>query len=448
MASSTSGTVAVTLRRICLNSALPIFFLTVSSCSESNSSGNDSVGDGTAGSAAEGNGSAGTAAADDGNLESIIGVETPTPPCTVATPPLYVDLPSIDRLPDPFTLMDGTPVVTLSDWACRRAELRELVAEYELGPKPPKPSSVTASFSGDTLTIDVSEGDASISFTVTISKPDGAGPFPAIIAYGPPSLPIPSSVATITFSNDTIAEQQDATSRGQGLFYQLYGNNHRAGAVIAWAWGVSRIIDALETTPEAGIDATRIGVTGCSRNGKGALAAGAYDARIALTLPQESGSGGSACWRVSDYQMSQGENVQTLAEITGENVWFRQSFRQFNNTATRLPYDHHLLAGLVAPRGLLMIENTDQIWLGNLSCYTCGVAARRIWDALGVSDRMGFSQVGHADHCGFPAAQQPELTAYINRFLLGESGDTDVLMTDGSYTFDEERWVDWDTPTL
>jgi hypothetical protein len=53
------------------------------------------------------------------------------------------------------------------------------------------------------------------------------------------------------------------------------------------AWGVSRVIDALETTPAANIKADRLGVTGCSRLGKGALMIGAMDSRIALTIPQE-----------------------------------------------------------------------------------------------------------------------------------------------------------------
>lgn len=56
--------------------------------------------------------------------------------------------------------------------------------------------------------------------------------------------------------------------------------------MIAAAWRVDRIIDALEMTPAANIDAKRIGVTGCSRNGKGSMIAGAFVDRIALALPQ------------------------------------------------------------------------------------------------------------------------------------------------------------------
>jgi hypothetical protein len=37
-------------------------------------------------------------------------------------------------------------------------------------------------------------------------------------------------------------------------------------------------------THKANINTKRIGVTECSRNGKGALVAGAFDERIALTI--------------------------------------------------------------------------------------------------------------------------------------------------------------------
>lgn len=127
------------------------------------------------------------------------------------------------------------------------------------------------------------QGGKSISFTAKISGNSGTK-VPAIIAYGGASIPIPAGVATITFNNDDMAAQQDKSSRGKGKFYNLYGASHSAGAMSAWAWGVSRIIDALESTTGHNIDTTKIGVTGCSRNGKGAMVAGAFDDRIALTV--------------------------------------------------------------------------------------------------------------------------------------------------------------------
>ncbi|KAL0955474.1 hypothetical protein HGRIS_001715 [Hohenbuehelia grisea] len=313
---------------------------------------------------------------------------------------------------------------------------------------PADPQSVTATFSGGRLTINVSDQGKSISFSVTISTPSGTAPYPAIIAYGAPSIPVPGNVAVITFNNDEIAAQKDGSSRGKGKFYDLYGSGHSAGALTAWAWGVRRIVDALEKTPAANIKLSRIGVTGCSRNGKGAVVAGAFDDRIALTIPQESGSGGSACWRLSDSQKSSGQNVQTASEIVGENVWFSPNFNQYVNGVTRVPEDHHFLAGLVAPRGLFVIENTSMEWLGALSTYGCSRGTKLIYQALGATANMGYSQVGNHNHCQFPSSQQSELTAFINKFLLDGTGTTDIFHTDGNLNFNQAQWIPWTVPTL
>lgn len=375
-------------------------------------------------------------------------------PCTIPAMPSYASLPSNSRLPDPFMFMNGTRMTSRDQWDCRRAEIAALAQEFEYGYKPNTPySATTGSFSSNRVTVNVSDNGRSISFSCSISYPSGNGPFPAIIGIGGSNLNNSAltsmGVAVITFPNNEIAEQTNSGSRGRGKFYDMYGSSHSAGAIMAWSWGVSRLIDALEKTPSARIDASRLGVTGCSRNGKGALAAGAFEERIKLTIPQESGSGGAASWRVSDWQKSQGQNVQTLSQIVGENCWFRANFNQFSSTANKLPFDHHMIAALCAPRALLIIENTSMEWLGNVSTWATGNVAHMVWQGLGVPDRMGFSQVGHSDHCGFPSSQQPELSAYVQKFLIGTgSGNTTIMRTDGNLTFDRARWVDWTVPTL
>lgn len=275
-----------------------------------------------------------------------------------------------------------------------------------------------------------------------------------MIAYGGVSVPVPAEVATITLPVDTIAQQMDPSSRNKGVFYDLYGTpegNSTAGALIAWAWATSRVIDALEQHPEIGIDATRIAVTGCSRNGKGAMVAGAFDDRIALTIPQESGSGGDACWRTSrDMLVNQQLLTQTAQEIVGENVWFAQAFDFFgrdNYTVGLLPVDHHELAGLIAPRGLYSTSNVGFLWLGGWSCWECMNAANRIYEALGAKTNQGFSQDGPHNHCSFPDDQRSEIHSFYDRFLLGKDVSTDVFRTVGNWTFDPE-WVPWKTAKL
>ncbi|KAH9872988.1 hypothetical protein J1614_005384 [Plenodomus biglobosus] len=350
------------------------------------------------------------------------------------------------KLPNPFKFFDGRDVKTKADFACKNQEVSAAMQAQELGDFPKKPSSVTATFSGSSLSITSTEAGKSVSFSVSIKKPSGTGPFPAVIAYGAASIPVPANVATITFNNDEIGQQQGGSSRGKGKFYDLYGSSHSAGALTAWAWGVDRIIDALEITPSAGIDPKFVGVTGCSRNGKGAFVAAALVNRIALGLPQESGSGGAACWRISDSEKAKGKNIQTSSQIVGENVWFSTRFNAFSTKASTTATDHHQLAGMVAPRGLLVIENEID-WLGPVSTTACMKAGRLIYKALGVPDNMGFTGSGNHNHCSFPSNQQAELTAFINKFLLGQSSNT-ANIEKGPSGADAATYIDWTAPTL
>jgi GH35 family endo-1,4-beta-xylanase len=418
----------------------------------------------------DGANSSGTTSVNVDNVYAVLNVTATTTPISTVAPtwtatvtpgssqvvniPPYSALQANAKLPDPFKFMNGNRMTKKAEWAARRNEISALAQAYEFGAKPPVPSNITGSYSSNRITVNVREAEKSISFSCSISYPSaGQAPYPAIIGIGGSFLDNNAiknlGVAVINFPNDDIAAQMNTGSRGQGKFYNIYGRNHSAGALIAWAWGVDCLITALEKTPTAKIDPARLGVTGCSRNGKGALAAGAFCERIALTIPQESGSGGAASWRVSDAQKQSGQNVQTLSQIIGENCWFTNSFSQFRNTATKLPYDHHSVAALCAPRALLIIENTSMEWLGKISTWTTGNVAHLVWEALGIPDRMGYSQVSHGDHCGFPASQQPELTAYIQKFLLGRgSGNTTIMKTDGGFKFDKARWVDWTVPNL
>lgn len=322
---------------------------------------------------------------------------------------------------------------------------------YELGTLPPKPQTVTGSLNGNTLTVNVSDSGKSISFSVSISHPSsGTAPYPASVAYGGMSIPTPAGVAVITFNNDDIAEQINTGNRGRGKFYTLYGSGHSAGALTAWAWGVSRIIDALESTSNSRIDLNKIAVTGCSRNGKDTLVAGAFDTRIALTIPQESGSGGAASWRISDALLNSGINAQTASQIITENVWFSENFEPYVNQVNRLPFDHHLLAALVAPHALFVIDHSGIGWLGPRSVWGCMKTANKIWQALGVKDAMGISQAGNHNHCSFPSSQQGDLDAFVNKFLKDQSRNTNIIKTDGANElgYVESGWVDWTVPTL
>ncbi|WP_323815275.1 dockerin-like protein [Cellvibrio sp. NN19] len=366
----------------------------------------------------------------------------------------FADLPPIATLPNPFVFGDGTAVTQKQQWPCRRAEIAAQVQHYELGLKPPAPAQVSGTISNEKIIVTVNENGKAISFEANIILPaTGTAPYPAMIGIGNSYLNNEAlsqqGIAVIQFPNNLLGEQQNGDSRGKGKFYEIYGSDHSASAMTAWAWGVSRLIDVLQTSNNSLINSDRLGVTGCSRNGKGALIAGALDERIALTIMQESGSGGAASWRISDAQLAAGQNVQTLRQIVTENVWFTERFKIFSEAATKLPFDHHSVMGLIAPRGLLVVENTTMEWLGNQSTYTTAVIAQEIWKALGASDNMGVSQVGGHNHCYLPASQQAYVDAFVQKFLLGDEAiNTQVQNTDSTFPVEISRWVNWETPEL
>lgn len=374
--------------------------------------------------------------------------------CNIAPLKSFADLPEINVLPDPFLSLDGTHITEKQQWPCRRAEIAAQAQHYELGKKPAAPQRVSGTISNEKITVTVNENGKEISFDATVILPTtGTAPYPAMIGIGNSFLNnqelARQGIAIIQFPNNALGEQQNGQSRGKGKFYEIYGSDHTASAMTAWAWGVSRLIDVLQTTNNNLIDTNHLGVTGCSRNGKGALVAGAFDERIALTIMQESGSGGAASWRISDAQLAAGQNVQTLRQIVTENVWFTDQFKIFSEAANKLPFDHHSVMGLIAPRGLLVIENTSMEWLGNQSTYTTSVVAHEIWKALGVSSNMGVSQIGGHNHCQLPTSQQPEVTAFVQKFLLnGTTADTQIQKTDGTFPIEISRWVNWTTPVL
>jgi hypothetical protein len=367
---------------------------------------------------------------------------------------------SIAKLPDPFKFISGSRISTKADWEKLRADLSAMLQASVYGPKMPAPDMLTATFSGGTVTVNMTVGSKTGSFTFKITGGgSAASPVPCVITCNGSSLPIPSGIATITLNTDTFAKQ-DKSIPTNGLVTTLYGSAAaKSGSDICWAWGLSRIIDALEKLPEAGINVKRIGTTGCSYAGKGALAMGAFDERVALTMVQEGGSGGTALWRVSTAEAKAGQNIQEATEIVGEQNWegadFKALFSGKGKTSApveKLLADQHFAVALCAPRAIIILEN-DIDWLGPVATYGGGVAGRTVYEALGIKDRCGVTVAANHGHCSFPTSQQAALTAFTTRFLKGGTATTsgvDEFNGKNSKlgTFKTADWIDWDTPTL
>src|SRR6185503_13978739 len=73
--------------------------------------------------------------------------------------------------------------------------------------------------------------------------------------------------------------------------------------------------------------------------------------------------------------------------------WFTPLFSQFRNQTTRLPFDQHSLAALVAPRPLLATNGTDgsDVRTNPQGAGLDYRGAKMVYQFLGVSDRIGIS---------------------------------------------------------
>lgn len=355
-------------------------------------------------------------------------------------------LPEIATLPDPFAWADGSGRSTdFKDWKRHRFEIAHQLQHYELGMKPVTPrDSIEAILNNDTLRVIVHENGEVLLLTAPIKYSEGNGPFPAIIGIGRSTGALPEQlfdkrkIAQITF--DFTQVMSHTQKRGNEPINRLYPEQTEMGSYCAWSWGISRLIDGLEKVEKKSrIDLSHLAISGCSFAGKMALFAGAFDERIALTIAREPGGGGVNAWRVSETL----ENVETLGRTN--YAWFLESMRQFaGKNVNRLPIDHHELAALIAPRALLVLGNTDYEWLAEESNYVSCQAARMVWKAFGIEDRMGFSIQGGHMHCMLPKSQYPEVEAFIDKFLLGKTYvDTFVTKADMFEDMDYLKWMPW-----
>ena len=359
------------------------------------------------------------------------------------------------KLPDPFMGLDGKRISSKADWKCRREEIGAMYEKLMFGEKPRNPEKVEGKKSGNKYTVTVTDKGKSASFDVTINSAGTKDkPKPALIGLDQGfgscgSLGSSTNgldITMITFNTNNVAPES-----GGGKFFQLY--NGGQGTIIAWAWGVSRLIDALEKDPDAGIDVKHLAVSGCSRLGKAALAIGAFDERIALTIPQESGSGGASLWRVgAQVNKQKGKQfVQGLASAGSEGKWMISSFKSYDGRENTLPFDQHMLVSMVAPRPLLIIDNAGQEWLGEVPSNYCGQASLETYKALGVTENYTYSQEGGHAHCSLPNGQFDEVKDFINKFLLGKdakTGKIDYSKNTQTINFSKSEWIDWETPTL
>jgi hypothetical protein len=373
-------------------------------------------------------------------------------------------------LPNPLSRIDGTSITKPDDWPSHREYLKEMLRHYMYGQMPPKPTSFKWETHSRGKTV---EGEAiveygklrlervgeSVTIRVAILRPDRSGPFPVVIRndkflFGPDD-PDETDMETGSPKNSERLEQQAFTNRQavdrgyvlcnflredvardtegqrkQGVF-PLYPEYREWGVITAWAWAYQVIVDELVKRPY--VDADKIVVTGHSRGGKTALCAGIYDERIAVTVPNSSGAGGTASWRFFDEE----HDMQTLA-VHEENraYWWSPRLMKFVGREPCLPFDAHINKAAIAPRALLNTHARHDWWANPYGTALTTKAAQPVFDWLNVPDH----NVQHWRDGGHDQAETDWLALFdfCDRYFFDRSTDRDFLVNPypDRYTFD------------
>jgi hypothetical protein len=356
--------------------------------------------------------------------------------------PEVKDLPVRPEMPDAMTMADGTKVTTLAQWRARREEMKAILEHYELGHAPPPPGNVSGQDLKSGLLLNGTvkyrlvhlkfgpEGNPG--FDIAIFTPaKSAGPFPTIINpsfFNTPGVAVtnklsaPAAAATnlqarlrLIFNSPVAPERaaegfSNQLDRGYAMvtyhytecgtdnadfrnssFYPAYPG-YDWGVLLGWAWGLSRVVDYLETQPF--VDTNKVIALGHSRLGKLVMVATAFDERISLGAPAGSSGAGTGAYRFCGPGRGGKEGIEDMTRKFP--YYFVPRLKEFTGQMEKLPFEAYWYIALTAPRPWISVEGTyDQNCVPNAVKQSV-LAARPVYAFLGVSpDRVGVNYEPH-----------------------------------------------------
>jgi len=363
-------------------------------------------------------------------------------------------------IPEVLRFLDGSPVDTVEKWETRAEEIRRLYEYYMYGPLPdmseekvsyqlgewtvrhetvniPGTEEFTAEVKVASLRIEVENQGRKSGFDTIVCLPVTAPAEKGYPVYLDMSFVWPGRTldlmpneyyaanrgyASICYNPCDVAE--DNSSR-TGTFYDIYpyGTDwkEQTGALAAWGWGASKILDALESglAKELQINAENNMLSGVSRFGKATLLAGAYEKRLKVVVPACSGAGGAAMYRYKSegrtydfatlgHVNEEGTSThftttnEALGNLQSTNLrhWFNDNFLEFD-CVEQFPFDQHHLAALVADkdRYLFLISGMlGEDWVNPAASGVTYAATKQVYEFLGLADHVCLCEhlQGHA----------------------------------------------------
>ena len=378
------------------------------------------------------------------------------------------------ELPDPLVFSNGEPVRSPADWTNRRrAEVLALFEEHVYGRAPARPNDLhfevleqdDNALGGRArrkqAAVWLTAGKQGPRMELLLYLPAGASePAPVFLAANfsgnhtvHPDPAIRLSKSWVRAKDAGVVEHrateasrganarrwavEKAIERGYGLATVYYGdidpdfddgfqNGVHAldrprrpdswGSLAAWAWGLSRALDYLET--DADVDAGRVALMGHSRLGKAALWAGAADERFAIVISNNSGCGGAALSR-----RRFGETIKRIN--TSFPHWFNDNFTKYDDNEDALPVDQHMLLALIAPRPLYVNSAEKDLWADPNGEFLAAMRAGAVYELLGEKGLGVRAQ---------PAVEQPVMNTVGYHVRKGRHDVTE---------YDWLRWLDF-----
>lgn len=355
-------------------------------------------------------------------------------PAVVAGIPVNYDETKVGTytLPDPLVLNNGKPVRDAKTWfAKRRPEILEMFENQQFGRAPGRPADEsfevtdkgTPALDGKAIrrqiTIHLLKDPAAPTIRLLLYVPAAAKkPVPVLLSIGftavqllvedpgihpetiwnpktntrveatPNRIFRPVDLAPLLdagfgyatfYYGDLDPDYAEGFSNGIRAWYLKPGQKERGpdewGSIAAWAWGMSRVEDYLET--DTSVDAMRVAIHGVSRLGKTVVWAGASDPRFAVVIASCSGEGGAA--------LSHRDYGETIAHLTAPSRYpyqFAINYQKYAGFPDNAPMDAHMLLALIAPRPVLLQTGDTDSWSDPKGEFLAAVAAGPVYKLL------------------------------------------------------------------